>query len=76
MSVIHLLNKNGEEITNRQVYCDEPDCLGEQRCSTWGICNDKAKNLAIHQVTSEMNPKNFSEVDQLIMEVKTTEESN
>jgi len=42
--------------------------------SAWG--NNKAKNLEIHQEASEMIPKNLSEIDQLIMEVKTTKESN
>ena len=50
MSVILLLDKNGEYITNEQLYCVEPDCLGEPWCAAWGICSEtKAKNLEIHQ---------------------------
>ena len=33
MSVILLLDENGEDITNEQLYCVEPDCLGEPWCT-------------------------------------------
>ena len=74
MSVILLLDENGEDITNEELYCVEPDCLGEPWCTAWGICSEnKAKNLEIHQeepTTSENIPDNFSEIDQLFKEVK------
>ena len=64
MSVILLLNENGEDITNEQLYCVEPDCLGEPWCTAWGICSEnKAKNLEIHQeepTTSENIPARLS----------------
>ena len=74
MSVILLLDENGEDITNEQLYCVEPDCLGEPWCSAWGIWSEnKAKNLEIHQeepTTSENIPDidQFSEIDQLFKE--------
>ena len=74
MSVILLLDENGEDITNEQLYYVEPDCLGEPWCTAWGICSEnKTKNLEIHQeepTTSENIPDNFSEIDQLFKEVK------
>ena len=74
MSVILLIDENGEDITNEQLYCVEPDWLGEPWYTTWGICYEtKAKNLDIHQeepTTSENIPDNFSEIDQLYKEVK------
>ena len=74
MSVILLLDANGEYITNEQLHCVEPDCLGELWCTACGICSEnKAKNLEIHQeepTTSENVPDNFSEIDQLFKEVQ------
>jgi len=35
-----------------------------------------ANNNEVHQETSQMITKIFSEIDQIIMEVKTTEESH
>ena len=74
MSVILLLDENGEDITNEQLYCVEPDCLSKPWCTAWSICSEnKAKNLEIHQeepTTSENIHDNFSEIDQLFKEVK------
>ena len=60
MSVILLLDENGEDITNEQLYCVEPDCLGDPWCTAWGICSENiSKNLEIHQeepTTSENIP--------------------
>ena len=62
--MILLLDENGEDITNEQLYCVEPDCLGEPWCTASGICSEnKAKNLEIHQeepTTSE----NIKEVNE------------
>ena len=36
--MLRLLDKDGRDISDKWVYCDQPGCLGEPWCSAWGTC--------------------------------------
>ncbi len=48
--MLKLYHSDGTEVTDEDTqYCDRSSCLGEPRCSAWGICKEGELELTTMQ---------------------------
>ena len=68
--MLKFYDKDGEEVTFQSTqFCDNPACLGEPWCSSWGICKGSAEE-AKQQPQQEISGSGLEqEYDSLILEL-------